>query len=80
MSYSIPRNLSRPIAPGERRVTCDYCGAKWLRSQCRRDASGFIVCPDDDDGGRDQVTLDRLNQAAAAGADLSITRTRPEWW
>jgi hypothetical protein len=50
-------------------VTCDYCGIKWYRSECRVDASGFLACPDDQDG-RDQVTCDRQNQAAA---------TEPTW-
>jgi hypothetical protein len=76
---AMPRTLSLPLAPNERALYCDYCGAKWLRSQCRKDASGFVVCEDCDDGGRDQVTLDRLNQAAAAGIDARMRRPPPEW-
>ena len=39
---------------------CDYCGAKWRRSQLRRDGAGLLVCPDEGDGA-DTVTLDRMN-------------------
>ena len=40
----------------------------WMRSDCRKDAAGYWVCPDDDDGGRDMVTLNRLNQQDALNA------------
>ena len=62
---TIPRKYPGSAPPGERKVMCDYCGMAWLRSVCRRDASGFLACPDDQDG-RDTVTLDRINAQAAA--------------
>jgi hypothetical protein len=63
---SIPRRYPHEhVLPGERQDMCAYCGARWYRSELRRDASGYLICPDDDDGGRDRVTLDRGNAAAA---------------
>lgn len=53
-----------PGPPGERRAMCAYCGIFWYRSQMRRDASGQLACPDDQQG-RDQVTLNRLNSQGA---------------
>lgn len=41
---------------------CDYCGVNWYRSQLYRDASGFLVCPDEGPG-LDAVTLDQENAA-----------------
>jgi hypothetical protein len=46
-------------------VFCDYCGVKWRRSQCTRDASGRLACPDDRKG-KDELTLSEENAAAAA--------------
>lgn len=66
-----------PGPPGERRVSCDYCGITWMRSQCRRDAAGFLACPDDQDG-RDTVTLDRAN--AAGAAEVRLPRPGMERW
>ena len=50
---------------GDRAVFCDYCGVKWRRSQCTRDASGRLACPDDRKG-KDELTLSEENAAAAA--------------
>jgi len=62
------RNYSPLPGPaGERRVSCDYCGSKWYRSELVRDASGHLACPDDQDG-RDVATLDRINAQNAARA------------
>lgn len=79
MGYSMPRRLPSPLPPNECTRICGYCGAKWLRSQCRKDASGFILCEDCDDGGRDQVTLDRENAAAAQSADARLRKPPPDW-
>lgn len=74
----MPRRYSAlPGPPGERRVTCDYCGIEWYRSQCRRDPAGFLACPDDQ-GGRDTVTLNRLN--AEAAAQVRYPRAPVERW
>lgn len=41
---------------------CSYCGVNWYRSQLYRDASGFLVCPDEGPG-LDAFTLDQENAA-----------------
>lgn len=51
---------------GDVQVLCDYCGVQWYRHRLRRDAAGLLSCPDDNDVGRDVVTLSRENAAAAA--------------
>jgi len=66
MALTMPRQYNLPGPPGERRVTCDYCSAQFYRSECRRDFTGFLICPECDDGGRDTATLDKLNAEAAA--------------
>ena len=73
MSLTMPRRYPFPAPPGERRATCAYCGMEWYRSSLRRDASGYLVCPDDDEG-RDKVTLDRLNNHYAAQASMRRPR------
>jgi len=62
-----------PGPSGERQVSCSYCGMTYYRSDCIRDASGFLACPDDQDG-RDVTTLDRLN--AQNGARAAQRRPR----
>lgn len=66
---TMPRRYPGKAPPGERRVSCDFCGIKWYRraSGMYRDASGQLRCPDCADG-RDAVTLDRINAEAAASA------------
>ncbi len=54
------------ISPrGDFQALCDQCGVQWYRHRLRRDASGFLTCPDDNDVGRDVVTLSRHNAADA---------------
>lgn len=73
----MPRRYPNLPGPrGERRVACDYCGCVYYRSSLRRDASGFLACPDET--GRDAVTLDRAN--AAATLSIRGTRPPPERW
>lgn len=67
MRRTISRHYRLPAPAGERRVNCDYCGMKWYRSELVRDPSGYLACPDDQDG-RDISTLDRLNSQYAARA------------
>ena len=59
IGYRWPRNAPR----GDFCVHCDYCGSRWRRSQCVRDRSGRLACPQDQ-GGRDERTLDELNVAS----------------
>lgn len=67
------RRLSSPVAAGERRVECAYCGMTWYRSDCIRDMDGLIRCPDDMDG-LSNVDLAREN---AAGALVPTHRSVP---
>lgn len=61
IGYKWPRRAPH----GDRTVHCDYCGVAWRRSQCTRDRSGRLACPDDRRG-RDEATLDELNASTAA--------------
>jgi hypothetical protein len=45
----------------------------WRRSQLERKADGFLYCPDDKNG-RDVVTLNEGNVAAAAMRPTSVPR------
>ena len=74
-----PRKYPFPAPPGEYSTTCDYCGCEWYRSDLRRDASGFLACPDDQDG-RDTVTLQRLETEAISKALEDLKRVRRERW
>ena len=51
---------------GDFQALCDQCGVMWYRHRLRRDASGFLTCPDDNDVGHDVVTLSRANAADAS--------------
>ena len=74
---TMPRRYPFPAPRGERREYCSYCGILWYRSSLRRDAAGFLACPDDQ-GGRDTVTLDRLN--AAGAQQVRLPRPAIEKW
>jgi hypothetical protein len=50
---------------GDFAMECHYCQTLWPRSKLRRDAAGFLSCPDEGPG-RDSVTLARLNAQGAA--------------
>lgn len=75
----MPRVYPGPAPPGEYQVECAACGMTWYRSACIRDARGMILCPDDQEG-RDELALDRLNQGAAAAAIAAQARPRRERW
>ena len=77
MSLSIPRRYPARIGPrGERKQRCDACGIMYLRSTMRRMPNGMLWC--EDETGRDEVTLDRLN--AAGAAQVRGNRPPPERW
>lgn len=73
---TIPRNLPRPVAAGERRVVCDLCGITWMRSSCVRGRDGFLRCPDDQDG-MDYV---ELSESYATGLVSGNSRALPGDW
>lgn len=56
---------------------CDYCGIKWYRSECRRDATGWLSCPDCQDDGKDLMTMER--ERAAAAAEPAAHPTPDDW-
>lgn len=62
MSQTIGKRFRGKL--GDSTAHCSYCGVRWLRSELVRDASGRFACPDDVKG-RDEVTLDQANAAAA---------------
>jgi hypothetical protein len=68
MGLSIPRQYPGRVGPpGECRRMCDYCGHQYYRSTMVRDPSGRLACTDGNcHTGRDEVTLNRENAAAAS--------------
>lgn len=58
--YTIGRKRPRSSPRGDHTALCDYCGAKWHRSDLRRDGANLLACPDDYRG-LDSVTLSRMN-------------------
>lgn len=62
----MPRRYPNPPGPpGERRVSCDYCGFWYYRTTMSRDSQGLLVCSDGCDSGLSAYDLDRANAAAA---------------
>jgi hypothetical protein len=57
----------RPRVKGDYAEKCAYCGAKWFRSELKRDGSGKLYCPDEGDG-LDTVTLGKIQQQNAQEA------------
>lgn len=76
---TIPRRYPFPAPAGERRVMCAYCSMKWYRSDCVRDPSGLLACPDCQEG-KDAFTLDRERAEAAAAIAASAAKPGPERW
>src|SRR5262245_36856081 len=60
----MPIRRRQKTTKGDFAADCDICGVQWLRSELARKADGTLVCPDDVDG-RDVVTLNEGNAAAA---------------
>lgn len=58
---------------------CDYCGCDFYRSQLVRDPAGLLACEDDQEG-RDTVTLNRLEAQAVAEATAEVAQGRKEPW
>ncbi len=63
---TVGRKRPSQSPPGDFQALCDQCGVIWYRYRLRRDASGFLTCPDDNDVGRDTVTISRENAQGAA--------------
>jgi hypothetical protein len=55
---------------GDPTAVCDYCGVVWYRSELRRDASGLLVCPQDEGG--DRVSADEYNATVMAQAQERV--------
>lgn len=75
----IPRQYNFPAPRGEYQTECAYCGITWYRSDLRRDESGLLACPDDQEG-RCTAELDRLNAEAAAQAIAELPAGIKEPW
>lgn len=61
---------------GDYQRDCDYCGARWHRSQLVRDSAGLYQCPDD----RGKSTLDLSRENAAAAASVQPVRPARGRW
>ncbi len=77
MSLTKPRHTEP--TPGQYAVACDVCGIEYYRSDLVRTPDGYLTCPDDIEG-RDTVTLNKLNQQAAAAAVADSQRGRRGPW
>lgn len=66
---TISRHWPQTAPRGDYQAMCDYCGVQWRRSELRRDAAGKLACPDDQPG-RDEVTLSRLNAESVTQREL----------
>lgn len=62
---TIPNHVDPSWPRGTHQAKCDYCGAAFMRHQLRRNESGFLACPDDQQG-RDEVQLNRMNAESGA--------------
>lgn len=71
MGRSVPGNIDRK---GEHLSRCDTCGVPYLRSALRRGRDGQLRC-ENDQPGRDELTLAELtsNRAAALSQKLGMT-------
>lgn len=58
---------------------CSYCSMSWYRSACVRDATGYLACPDCQDG-KDLATLDRERAEAIAELAAEHTPSGSERW
>lgn len=64
MARTIGKRWPATAPKGDYQARCDYCDVAWRRSQLKRDRAGLLYCPDEGEG-RDSVTLDEANAAAA---------------
>lgn len=60
---TISRRWPRSAPRGDYAACCDYCGARFRRSQLVRKSNGLLACKWDAEG-RDEVELSRANLAA----------------
>lgn len=73
MSRSVPRNIDRK---GEHLSRCDVCGVPYLRSALRRGRDGLLRC-ENDQPGRDELTLAELTANRAAALSQRVGMTAP---
>lgn len=73
MSRSVPRNIDRK---GEHLSRCDTCGVPYLRSALRRGRDGLLRC-ENDQPGRDELTLAELTSHRAAALSQKLGMTAP---
>ncbi len=71
---SIGKKWPSDAPRGDYKVTCQYCGQKFRRSQMQKDGAGRLSCPYD--FGADEVTLSLENAAAAAVPRRPIGQVR----
>lgn len=73
MSRSVPRNIDRK---GEHLSRCDVCSVPYLRSALRRGRDGLLRC-ENDQPGRDELTLAELTSNRAAALSQRVGMTAP---
>lgn len=73
MSRSVPRNIDRK---GEHLSRCDVCSVPYLRSALRRGRDGLLRC-ENDQPGRDELTLAELTANRAAALSQRVGMTAP---
>jgi hypothetical protein len=69
----VGRHWPKRAPRGDFSAECDICGVVWRRSQLELKADGFLYCPDDVSG-RDIVTLNEGNVAAARAREMAVPR------
>ena len=55
----MPIGKNNAVRPGDYAHECAVCGVNWLRSELRRNAEFFLICPDCW-GGRTKKELDEM--------------------
>lgn len=88
MSRTIGRKWPRTAPRGDFVATCSYCGVPYRRSQLVRLRNGHFACvgpgTNNDGKGRDEVTLNEMNAAAAGRRaplptpDAPLADSRPD--
>lgn len=73
MTRSVPRQIDRK---GEHLSRCDVCSVPYLRSALRRGRDGLLRC-ENDQPGRDELTLAELTANRAAALSQRVGMTAP---